>query len=113
MRIHDKRSAGELLEMLDFQLHDTVNAREMQPDGSYQKVKPAQDEPRVDSQLGMYERLANAWPALPAEKPAERVPRRTPAAKRRTPPAPQRAERRPRTPALRTLTGLKNLLGKK
>ena len=114
VRIHDKRIAGELLEMLDFQLHDTVNAREMQPDGSYQKVKPAQDEPRVDSQLGMYERLANAWPALPAEKPVERMPRRTPAAKRRTPPAPQRAAgRRQRTPALRTLNGLKNLFGKK
>ena len=114
VRIHDKRIAGELLEMLDFQLHDTVNAREMQPDGSYQKVKPAQDAPRVDSQLGMYDRLADAWPELPAERPAAaRAPRHVQTAKHRTPQEVQRRRRRPGAPALHALSGLKSLLRKK
>ena len=41
VRIQDRRIAGELLQMLDLQLRDNVNAREMQPDGTYPKVKPA------------------------------------------------------------------------
>jgi len=52
--------------MLDLQLRDNVNAREMQPDGTYPKVKPAPDASRVDSQLGMYDMLAGTWPAMPA-----------------------------------------------
>ncbi len=114
VRIHDKRIAGELLEMLDFQLRDTVNAREMQPDGSYQKVKTAPDAPRVDCQLEMYERLADAWPEMPDEKPAaQKIPRRAPAAKRRTPTAPQRGRRRKNVSALHALNGLKSLFGKR
>lgn len=89
VRIHDKRIAGELLQMLAFQLSDTVNAREMQPDGSYQKVKPAPDAPHVDSQFGMYERLADAWPKLPAEKRGENAPKRPAAEKRRAPAVPR------------------------
>ena len=62
VRIQDRRIAGELLQMLDLQLRDNVNAREMQPDGTYPKVKPAPDASRVDSQLGMYDMLAGTWP---------------------------------------------------
>ena len=50
------------------------------PDGSYQKVKPAEGEPLVNSQMGMYELLRNDWqrpepwkcttPAPETEKPA-------------------------------------------
>ncbi len=42
------------------QLRDTVNAREMQPDGTM-KVKPPEGEPPVNSQMGMYELLRNDW----------------------------------------------------
>ena len=45
------------------QLSDNVNAREMQPDGSYQKVKPAPGEPLVNSQMGMYDLLRDDWTA--------------------------------------------------
>ena len=109
MRIHDKRIAEELLQMLNFQLRDTVNAREMQPDGSYQKVKPAQDASRVDSQLGMYERLADAWPKPPAEKRTERTLKDPVAARRRVPAA---SRQRARREAL-VLQNLRSLFHKK
>ena len=34
---------------------------EMRPDGSYQKVKPAEGEALVNGQMGMYELLRNDW----------------------------------------------------
>ena len=51
----------KLTNILEMQLADNVNAREMQPDGSYQKVKPAPGEPLVNSQMGMYELLKDDW----------------------------------------------------
>ena len=52
----------------------------MDANGNYQKVKPADGEPPVNSQMGMYELLRNDWqrpepwkcttPAPEAEKPA-------------------------------------------
>ena len=69
VRIRDKQIVEELMRMLDLQLRDNVNAREMQPDGSYPKVKPALGEARVDSQLGMYDMLADAWPRMPKPEP--------------------------------------------
>ncbi len=120
VRIHDKQIAQDLLQTLEFQLHDTVNAREMQPDGSYQKVKTAPDAPSVDSQLGMYERLANAWPTLPAASEQRPAPRRAPAANRpapaatrRAPDVPQRGGKRQSVSALRSLSRLKRLFGRK
>lgn len=59
--ITDKTLRKELMSILQLQLNDNVNAREMQPDGSYTKVKPQEGEPLVDSQLGMYDLLADAW----------------------------------------------------
>ena len=109
VRIHDKRIAEELLQMLNFQLRDTVNAREMQPDGSYQKLKPAPDASRVDSQLGMYERLADAWPKPPAEKRTERTLKDPVAARRRVPAA---SRQRARREAL-VLQNLRSLFHKK
>lgn len=41
MRVDDPAIAKKLRGILDLQLRDTVNAREMQPDGTYTKVKPA------------------------------------------------------------------------
>ena len=75
VRVRDPRLADQLDEMLQLQLDDNVNAREMQPDGSYAKVKPQEGQPRVDSQMAMYDRLADGWPAdTPASRPkAEKV----------------------------------------
>ncbi len=112
MRIQDRRIAGELLQMLDLQLRDNVNAREMQPDGTYPKVKPAPDASRVDSQLGMYDMLAGTWPAMPAPRPAGEPVRRAPTARRHAA-ALQQPQRRPAAPRPQTLLGrLRNLLGR-
>lgn len=112
VRIQDRRIAGELLQMLDLQLRDNVNAREMQPDGTYPKVKPAPDASRVDSQLGMYDMLAGTWPAMPAPRPAGEPVRRAPTARRHAA-ALQQPQRRPAAPRPQTLLGrLRNLLGR-
>ena len=54
VRIDDAKIAQKLRGILDLQLRDTVNAREMQPDGSYVKVKPLPGQPPVDSQMAMF-----------------------------------------------------------
>ena len=43
------------------QLRDTVNAREMQPDGTYAKVHPAEGQPPVDSQMAMFGYFQNGF----------------------------------------------------
>ncbi|MGN0663293.1 MAG: polyphosphate kinase 1 [Faecalibacterium sp.] len=59
--VEDPVLMKKLDDILHLQLRDNVNAREMQPDGSYQKVKPAPGEPLVNSQMGMYELLKDDW----------------------------------------------------
>ena len=74
VRIKDPILVQKLTDILEMQLADNVNAREMGPDGSYQKVKPAPGEPLVNSQMGMYELFRDDWtrgvradaPAAPA-----------------------------------------------
>lgn len=61
VRVRDAAQVKKLMEILRLQLADNHNAREMQPDGSYQKVKCAEGEPVVDSQMAMYELLKNDW----------------------------------------------------
>ena len=61
VRVEDPVLIRKLSEILQLQLRDNVNAREMRPDGSYQKVKPAEGEPLVNGQMGMYELLRNDW----------------------------------------------------
>ena len=61
VRINDPVLVQKLTNILEMQLADNVNAREMQPDGSYQKVKHAPGEPLVNSQMGMYELLKDDW----------------------------------------------------
>ena len=61
VRINDPVLVQKLTNILEMQLTDNVNAREMQPDGSYQKVKRAPGEPLVNSQMGMYELLKDDW----------------------------------------------------
>ena len=60
VRVDDREIAKKLRGILDLQLRDTVNAREMQPDGIYTRVKPKQGEPPVDSQMAMYGSKAQA-----------------------------------------------------
>lgn len=76
VRVDDKRIARQLRGILDLQLRDTVNARVMQPDGSYSKVKPAEGEPPVDSQMAMYGYFQHAFERL---DPPEQTPVRKPA----------------------------------
>ena len=40
VRIHDPALVKRLMGVLQMQLDDNVNAREMKPDGSYARVKP-------------------------------------------------------------------------
>ena len=64
--IEDPVLKEKLHNILQLQLSDNVNAREMQPDGSYQRVKPAPGEPVVDGQMGMYDLLKDDWTARDA-----------------------------------------------
>lgn len=71
VRVEDPALVQKLTDLLQLQLRDNVNAREMRPDGSYQKVKPAEGEPTVNSQMEMYELFRNDWkrPASPVQEP--------------------------------------------
>ena len=84
VRVEDPVLVQKLTDILQLQLRDNVNAREMRPDGSYQKVKPAEGEELVNGQMGMYDLLKDDWtqpepwksttlapePAAPAPGPA-------------------------------------------
>mgnify|MGYP000791115963 FL=1 len=80
VRVEDPVLIRKLSEILQLQLRDNVNAREMKADGSYQKVKAAPDEALVNGQMGMYDLLKNDWTArddVPEETPAQPEPVRT------------------------------------
>ena len=61
VRVDDPVLVQKLTDILQLQLRDNVNAREMRPDGSYQKVKPAEGEALVNGQMDMYELLRDDW----------------------------------------------------
>ena len=84
--------------ILRLQLSDNVNAREMQPDGSYQKVKPAPGEPLVNSQMGMYDLLRDDWTArdkAPATVSVVETPKPQPVKAPEKPAAPAKAVPQP------------------
>ena len=89
VRIDDAKIAQKLRGILDLQLRDTVNAREMQPDGSYVKVKPLPGQPPVDSQMAMFGYFTNGFEMQPdpVRKVARPAPGKTSAARQ---PAPRR-----------------------
>ena len=89
VRIDDAKIAQKLRGILDLQLRDTVNAREMQPDGSYVKVKPLPGQPPVDSQMAMFGYFTNGFEMQPdpVRKVVRPAPGKTPAARQ---PAPRR-----------------------
>ena len=90
VRIKDPALVQKLTDILQMQLADNVNAREMGPDGSYQKVKPAPGEPLVNSQMGMYELFRDDWTGgAPAAQPAPAAPKAQPPVQERKAPAPQ------------------------
>lgn len=62
IRITQPDLVEQLSAYLDLQLRDNVNAYEMQPDGTYSKVKPGEEESAVDAQSEMYRMLQDAWP---------------------------------------------------
>lgn len=52
--IRDRMLKKRLIRFLDLYLHDTVNARELLPDGSYVRITPERHEAEVDAQMDMY-----------------------------------------------------------
>ena len=56
--VFDKEIAHSIYEMMMMQIHDNVQARELQPDGSY--VKVTNDLPELDSQLLMEKAISRA-----------------------------------------------------
>ncbi|MEG1271379.1 MAG: polyphosphate kinase 1, partial [Ruthenibacterium sp.] len=71
IRIEDKKIVAELVQTLNLQWADTVNAREMQIDGSYTKVKGKDGDEPIDSQLSLYQSLATVWPETLAVVPQQ------------------------------------------
>ena len=108
VRVEDPVLKEKLDSILRLQLSDNVNAREMQPDGSYQKVKPAPGEPLVNSQMGMYDLLRDDWtardkapaPASVAETPKPQPDKalEKPAAPAKAAPQPVELEKQPAQP---------------
>ena len=89
VRIDDTKIAQKLRDILDLQLRDTVNAREMQPDGNYVKVKPLPGQPPVDSQMAMFGYFTNGFEMQPdpVRKVVRPAPGKTPAARQQPMPA--------------------------
>lgn len=97
VRVEDPVLKEKLDSILRLQLSDNVNAREMQPDGSYQKVKPSPGEPLVNSQMGMYDLLRDDWTAR--DKVAAPVEPPKPIKAPEKPAAPAKAVPQPAAPA--------------
>ncbi|MGD9662975.1 MAG: polyphosphate kinase 1 [Porticoccaceae bacterium] len=64
VRIEDAEIKETLRDILEMQLADNVNAREMQPNGTYAKVARKKGEEKLDCQMTMYTYLANRQKAL-------------------------------------------------
>ena len=70
IRIEDRSLKEKLWGLLQLQLADNVNAREMKPDGSYSKVKPGPGERCIDSQMELYEYFSAGFgSAVPEKEP--------------------------------------------
>ena len=103
VRVDDPAIAKKLRGILDLQLRDTVNAREMQPDGTYVKVRPAEGQPPVDSQMAMFGYFQNGFvqETDKPEKPKAESKLKAAAVKAAVKPVPrQRAALRPKRAGL-------------
>ena len=72
VRVQDKALANKLYQILLMQLEDTENAQIMLPNGEYTKVKKAAQNAVIDSQMGMYSFLSDAWKTAPVPMPEEK-----------------------------------------
>lgn len=72
IRIEDPALIKKLWGLLQLQLADNVNAREMRPDGSYAKVKAAPGQRRIDSQMELYEYFADVFASTVSTEPAQK-----------------------------------------
>ena len=103
VRVDDPVIAKKLRGILALQLRDTVNAREMQPDGTYVKVRPAEGQPPVDSQMAMFGYFQNGFvqETDKPEKPKAETKPKAAAVKAAVKPVPrQRAALRPKRAGL-------------
>lgn len=103
VRVRDPALVKKLTDILELQMRDNVNAREMRADGSYQKVKPQPGEAAVNSQMAMYALLQDDWagtgaaaPKPTAEKQPEKVPEKVQEPAPERPAKPQAAQPAPR-----------------
>ena len=101
VRINDPRIAKQLYGILELQLRDTVNARVMQPDGTYTKVKPVEGQPPVDSQMAMYGYFQHGWDTLPEPE----APKKAPAVQNNKPAATKEPAREKSTSRFRGIFG--------
>ncbi len=95
VRVEDPILIQKLSDILQLQLRDNVNAREMRADGSYQKVKSAPGEELVNGQMDMYDLLKDDWTCRDAETPKAVT---QPQPKQPEAPAAPKAPETPRTP---------------
>lgn len=79
IRVDDPAIAKQLWDILQLQLADNVNAREMRPDGSYAKVKPAEGQPLVDSQMELYNYFKDGFTTTAPAAPDKRAGKEAPA----------------------------------
>ena len=114
VRVEDPILIQKLSDILQLQLRDNVNAREMRADGSYQKVKSAPGEELVNGQMDMYDLLKDDWtrhdteaskavtqpqPEAPAAPTAPETPRIPPKPEAKPEPAPAPEAPQPVPPA--------------
>ena len=114
VRVEDPILIQKLSDILQLQLRDNVNAREMRADGSYQKVKSAPGEELVNGQMDMYDLLKDDWtrhdteaskavtqpqPEAPAAPKAPETPRIPPKPEAKPEPAPAPEAPQPVPPA--------------
>ena len=108
VRVEDPVLIQKLSDILQLQLRDNVNAREMRADGSYQKVKAAPGEPFVNGQMDMYDLLRDDWlardaaPAAEPEQPEPKAPERP--SEPETRPEPVQVAEQPAEPAKQPAT---------
>ena len=96
VRIKDPVLMKKIDDILQLQLHDNVNAREMRADGSYQRVKPAPGEPLVNGQMDLYELLKDDWARPESAAPVQpEVPAAVPIAPNVSAQAPKTVEKTP------------------
>ena len=114
VRVEDPILIQKLSDILQLQLRDNVNAREMRADGSYQKVKSAPGEELVNGQMDMYDLLKDDWtrhdteaskavtqpqPEAPASPKAPETPQIPPKPEAKPEPAPAPEAPQPVPPA--------------